>query len=68
MLMVEGKLESHKVFDLYMKSIEYRNNDLKDRLAESNTSILDLIYNLAMPKSKKKSIVDCANKAILLMC
>ena len=24
MLMVEGKLDSHKVFDLYMKCIEYK--------------------------------------------
>ena len=64
MLMVEGKLDSHKVFDLYMKCIEYKNNDLKDRLVESNSSILDLIHNLVMPKSKKKSTIDYANKAI----
>lgn len=63
-LMVEGKLDSHKVFNLYMKCIEHNNSDLKDRLTESNTSIIDLIHNLVMPKSKKKSTIDCANKAI----
>ena len=41
-----------------------QNNDLKDRLTESNTSILELILNLVTPKSKKKSVVDLANKAI----
>lgn len=63
-LMIKGKLDSHRMFDLYMKHIEHNNNDLKDRLTESNTSILDLILNLAMPKSKRKSTVDLANKAI----
>ena len=63
-LMIKGKLDSHKIFDLYMKCIEHNNNDLKNRLTESNTSILDLIHNLVMPKSKKKSTIDCANKAI----
>ena len=63
-LMIKGKLDSHKIFDLYMKCIEHNNNDLKNRLTESNTSILDLILNLVMPKSKKKSTVDLANKAI----
>lgn len=62
--MVEGKLDSHKVFNLYMKCIEYKNSDLKDRLTESNTSIIDLIHNLVMPKSKKKSTVELASKAI----
>ncbi len=63
-LMINGKLDSHRVFDAYMKCIEHNNNDLKDRLMESNTSILDLILNLDMPKSKKKYVVDLANKAI----
>ena len=45
-------------------TLEYKNNDLKDRLVESNSSILDLIHNLVMPKSKKKSTIDYANKAI----
>lgn len=63
-LMVNNKLDSHKVFDLYMKCIEHKNNDLNDKLTESNTNILDLILNLVTPKSKKKSVVDCANKAI----
>ena len=63
-LMVGGKFDSHKVFDLYMKCIEYKNKDLKDQLIESNTSILDLILNLDKPKSKKKSTVELADKAI----
>ena len=63
-LMIKGKLDSHRMFDLYMKYIEHNNNDLKDRLTESNTSILDLILNLAMSKSKRKSTVELANKAI----
>jgi len=63
-LMIKGKLDSHRMFDLYMKCIEHNNNDLKDRLTESNTSILDLILNLAMSKSKRKSTVELANKAI----
>ena len=63
-LMINGKLDSHRMFDLYMKCIEHNNDDLKDRLTESNTSIIDLIHNLVMPKSKKKSTIDYANKAI----
>ena len=63
-LMINGRLDSHRVFDAYMKCIEYNNNDLKDRLIESNTSILDLILSLEKPKSKKKSTVDLVNKAI----
>lgn len=63
-LMIKGKLDSHRMFDLYMKCIEHNNNDLKDRLTESNTSILDLILNLEKPKSKKRSTVELADKAI----
>lgn len=63
-LMINGKLDSHRMFDLYMKCIEHNNNDLKDRLTESNTSILDLILNLEKPKSKKRSTVELADKAI----
>ena len=63
-LMIKGKLDSHRMFDTYMKCIEHNNNDLQDRLTESNTSILDLILNLVIPKSKKKSTVELANKAI----
>ena len=63
-LMIKGKLDSHRVFNLYMKCIEHNNNDLKDRLTESNTSILDLILNLEKPKSKKRSTVELADKAI----
>lgn len=63
-LMIKGKLDSHRMFDLYMKYIEHNNNDLKDRLTESNTNILDLILNLEKPKSKKRSTVELADKAI----
>lgn len=63
-LMLKDKLNSHRVMDLYMKAIEIKNEDLKDRLTESNTNILDLILNLSLPKSKKKSTVDGAKKAI----
>jgi len=63
-LMIKGKLDSHRVFNLYMKCIEHNNNDLKDRLTESNTSILDLILNLEKPKSKKRLTVELADKAI----
>lgn len=54
-LMIKKKLDSHKVFDLYMQAIEYDNDDIRDRLIESNTSILDLLINLKEPKSKKES-------------
>lgn len=63
-LMIKGKLDSHRVFDLYMKAIEYRNNDLKDRLTEVNTNILELILNLQRPKSKRKDVIELADKAI----
>lgn len=54
-LMIKKKLDSHKVFDLYMKAIEYNNDDIQDRLIESNTSVLNLLVNLKEPKSKKES-------------
>lgn len=63
-LMIKGKLNSHKVFDLYMKAIEHDKNDLKDRLIESNTNILDLILNLKKPSSKQKDVISLADKAI----
>lgn len=63
-LMIKKKLDSHKVFDLYMQSIEYDKDDLKDRLIESNTSILYLLINLKEPKSKKESIRQCTYNAI----
>jgi len=63
-LMLRGKLDSHKVMDLYMKAIETKNNDFKDKLIESNTTILDLMINLQPPKSKKKNVIDGADKAI----
>lgn len=61
-LMIKGKLDSHRVFDAYMKAIEYNNNDLKDRLTESNTSILDLILNMKKPSGKRNT--EFADKAI----
>jgi len=63
-LMIKGKLDSHRMFDLYMKCIEHNNDDLKDSLTESNTSILDLILNLEKPKSKRNEDVILADKAI----
>ncbi len=63
-LMIKGKLDSHRVFDAYMKSIEYNNKDLNDRLTESNTNILDLILNLEKPKSREKEDAIMADKAI----
>lgn len=63
-LMINKKLDSHRVFDLYMQSIEFDNDDLKDRLIESNTSILDLLVNLKEPKSKKGSIKQLTYNAI----
>lgn len=62
-LMIKDKLDSHRVFDAYMKSIEHYNKDLQDRLVESNTNILDLILNLEKPKSRKEDAV-MADKAI----
>lgn len=63
-LMVEHKLDSHKVFDLYMKAIEIDNEDKKDRLCESNTTILDLLINLKEPKSKREITKKYARNAI----
>lgn len=63
-LMIKGKLDSHRVFDAYMKAIEHDKQDLKDRLAESNISILELIHNLKKPDTKRKDVVSCADKAI----
>lgn len=63
-LMVDHKLDSHKVFDLYMKAIEIDNQDKQDRLAESNTSILDLLMNLKEPKSKREITQKYAHNAI----
>lgn len=53
-LMIRKKLDSHKVFDLYMRAIEHDIDDIRDRLIESNTSILDLLVNLKEPKSNKE--------------
>lgn len=39
------RIDSHRILDLYMKSIEIRNMDMKDRLTESNSCILDLLLN-----------------------
>lgn len=63
-LMIKGKLDSHRVFDAYMKAIEHDKQDLEDRLIESNTNILDLILNLKKPTSKKKDVISLADKAI----
>lgn len=40
-----NRISSHKILDLYMKSIEIENEDKTDRLIESNTCILDLLLN-----------------------
>ena len=63
-LMIKKKLDSHKVFDLYMRAIEYDKDDMKDRLIESNTSIFDLLMNLKEPKSKKEIIKKYTHNAI----
>lgn len=63
-LMIKGKLDSHRVFDIYMKTIEHDKQDLKDRLIESNSTILDLILNLKKPASKRKDVISLADKAI----
>lgn len=63
-LMIKGKLDSHRVFDIYMKAIEHDKQDLKDRLIESNSTILDLILNLKKPVSKRKDVISLADKAI----
>lgn len=41
----KNRISAHKILDLYMKSIEIENEDRKDRLAESNSCILDLLLN-----------------------
>lgn len=63
-LMIKKKLNSHKVFDLYMRAIEYDKDDIRDRLIESNTSILDLLMHLKEPKSKREIIKKYAHNAI----
>lgn len=63
-LMVEHKLDSHKVFDLYMQAIEIDNEDKQDRLIESNTSILELLINLKEPKSKRETTKEHIHNAI----
>jgi len=39
------RIDSHRILDLYMKSIEIQIMDIKDRLTESNSCILDLLLN-----------------------
>lgn len=63
-LMINKKLDSHKVLDLYMRAIEHDNDDIRDRLIESNTSIMDLLVNLKEPKSKKESTKRLTHNAI----
>ena len=63
-LMINKKLNSHKVFDLYMRAIEHDKDDIRDRLIESNTSILDLLVNLKEPKSKKEITKKYTHNAI----
>lgn len=63
-LMIKGKLDSHRVFDIYMKAIEHDKQDLKNRLTEANTSILDLILHLKKPVSKLKDATSLADMAI----
>lgn len=63
-LMINKKLDSHKVFDLYMRAIEHDRNDVRDRLIESNTSIFDLLMNLKEPKSNKEITKKYAHNAI----
>lgn len=51
------RIDSHKILDLYMKAIEIENDDRKDKLTESNTTILDLLMNFRKEtKSNSKSI------------
>lgn len=51
------RIDSHRILDLYMKSIEIQNIDRKDRLTESNTCILDLLLNFKKEtKNNSKSI------------
>lgn len=63
-LMINKKLDSHKVFDLYMRAIEHDKDDVRDRLIESNTSILDLLINLKEPKSNKEITKKNTHNAI----
>lgn len=63
-LMVNRKLDSHRVFDLYMKAIEIDNDDKQDKLTEANSSILDLLLNLKEPKSKRESTKKSIHNAI----
>lgn len=63
-LMIEKKLDSHRVFDLYMRAIEHDKDDIRDRLIESNTSILDLLVNLKEPESKKEITKKYTHNAI----
>lgn len=63
-LMVNKKVDSHKVFDLYMRAIEYDRNDVRDRLIESNTSLLDLLINLKEPKLNKETTKKNTHNAI----
>lgn len=63
-LMVNKKIDSHKVFDLYMRAIEHDKDDMRDRLIESNTSILDLLMNLKEPKSNKETTKKYTHNAI----
>lgn len=67
-LMINKKLNSHKVFDLYMRAIEHDKDDMRDGLIESNTSILDLLVNLKEPKSKEeiteKSTYNAIHRAL----
>ena len=53
-LMIKKKLDSHRVFDLYMKAIEYDREDIKDKLIESNSTIHNLLNTLKHPKSKRE--------------
>ena len=52
-----NRISSHKILDLYMKSIEIENEDKTDRLMESNSCILDLLLNFRKEtKDNSKSI------------
>ena len=54
-LMIQKKLDSHRVFDLYMQAIEHERDDSHERLCESNMTIADLLINLKSPNLKKSS-------------
>lgn len=52
-----NRIDSHKILDLYMKSIEIENEDRADRLIEANSCILDLLLNFKKEtKNNSKSI------------